>query len=78
MTQKKWIFRAEMPDDEIYLDSNGNEIDYLYAVPFIGNVEDAKDEADRRAILFESKNKGIIARITYESLGKIADDKENG
>lgn len=71
--KRKWAFYIKYADGNAYLDLESNEIDYeeAYNKSFIGDITDAEKEADRRANLWEDKNKGSIARIVYESLGKV-------
>jgi hypothetical protein len=60
MIKRYWKFYAEHDDGGCYLGAEGL---------FIGNDQEAIDEADRRANIYENETGGIIIKVVIESRG---------
>lgn len=78
---RRWYFEAEDLDGATFcLDQNGAEIDSVEAreSPFISPRREADTEASRRSNLWEQQNSGLIAKVTYCSMGKAAEAGAEG
>jgi hypothetical protein len=69
MDKRRWRFYVtDFDDNDFYLGKNGEECDRREA-GFTGTTNEAMNEADRRAYLWEVETGEIAARVTRESLG---------
>jgi len=76
---RRWRFYVEVEDEEdcAYLDTTGAPVDPDDAVPWVGTMRDAHEEAERRADLWEEHDDGWPAgRVTSESLGIVEERGE--
>ena len=73
---RRWYFTLEDYDDTTeYIGPDGESIDDCEAKrnPFIGTLNEAAEEADRRANRWEEREDCCAAQVTYHSMGKVKD-----
>ena len=75
MDTKRWTFSVmDFEDHDSYVDADGKEIDYSDAVEFVGTVEEASNEAKRRADAWEEREDACATKVTYHSMGTVQSD----
>lgn len=70
--KRRWRFYVEDFDEEgQYVGANGEAVGYDEEdTEFIGTFNEAEEEADRRADLWELANDRLAAKVVHESMGK--------